>query len=109
MGRGAEGPASAGAKPSGGAVSNSYEDDLVDDQLENDVEDAAEDEAGRQASDDVDVQLGEAGRNWERPAAPPLDERVDNLGTAASPPAKPAGFLNKCLSFCCTWCSIPAA
>lgn len=74
-----EGPSSAGSRPSGGP---SYEDDLVDDELDAELEDQGEDEAGRQNSEDVEMHIGEAGRNWERPPAPVLDERTDSLGAS---------------------------
>lgn len=65
-----------GSAPSGG---HTYEDELVDIELDNELDDAGEDEAGRQASEDIELHLGEAGRNWERPPAPALDQRTDSL------------------------------
>ena len=71
------GQAEGGSEPSG---PSNYEDELVDVELDAELDDTGEDEAGRQASEDVELHLGEAGRNWERPPAPALDERADSLG-----------------------------
>lgn len=40
-------------------------------------------------ADDIDVELGAAGRNWERPPPPPLDPNRDPLSTSIGPRIKP--------------------
>jgi hypothetical protein len=39
--------------------------------------------------EDVDLELGEAGRNWERPALPPLDPTKDDIGASLMRPRAP--------------------
>ena len=47
-------------------------------------EDDAEDVDQHMLEEDLELHLGEAGRNWERPAPPPIDVSVQSLGL--SPP-----------------------
>lgn len=55
--------------------------------MEMDADDAMEDaefeEPAAVGAEGEEVQLGEAGRNWERPPAPALNPRTDALGAAA--------------------------
>ena len=44
------------------------------------AEDDDADTGGGGPLEDVDLELGEAGRNWTRPALPPIDPRKDDIG-----------------------------
>ena len=43
-------------------------------------EDDADDIDQHMLEEDLELHLGEAGRNWERPAPPPLDPSTQSLG-----------------------------
>ena len=59
--------------------------DALDEDLEAEL-DAAEDQQAEEdvdammLDDDIELHLGEAGRNWERPAPEPHDPKKDTLG-----------------------------
>lgn len=60
-----------------GPANESFDDDLIYD------DDLIADEAAATLPDDLDEadpELGEAGRNWKRPAVAPLDPQKDSLG-----------------------------
>ena len=63
-------------------------EDLIEDAIDMGADDAMEDadfeDAAGPAPDGEEVQLGEAGRNWERPEPPPLNPRTDALGAQLS-------------------------
>ena len=48
-------------------------------------EDDADDIDQHLLEEDLELHLGEAGRNWERPAPPPLDPSMQSLGELLSP------------------------
>ena len=52
-------------------------------------EDDADDIDQHMLEEDLELHLGEAGRNWERPAPPPLDPSTQSLG-------EPAGHALSC-------------
>ena len=81
-----------GGRSSGGtagpAADEPIADDLIEDAIDLGDDDAMEDADFDEAAgfvvatpDGEDVQLGEAGRNWERPPPPTLNPRSDALGT----------------------------
>ena len=83
---GSAGSSGGKAYVTGGAADEPIVDDLIEDAIDMDGDDTMEDAdfdeaAGHGAPDGEDVQLGEAGRNWERPLPPPLNPRTDALGT----------------------------
>ena len=56
------------------------EDDLIEEQLAAEAEVDYEDQDVRMVEEDLDVELGEAGRNWERPPVPPHNPQATSLG-----------------------------
>ncbi len=77
-GSGPQGPPAKRPNGSGG-----MDDELVDEQFEavpEGLEDDAEDVDIRLLEEDLELHLGEAGRNWERPAPPFIDPKADSLG-----------------------------
>jgi DNA polymerase delta subunit 1 len=49
--------------------------------MEPDIDDFLEDEDFQQPPDEsVEVELGEAGRNWERPPVEPFDPKTTSIG-----------------------------
>lgn len=77
-----------GAGPSGPPLkrlneSGGLEDEPVDEQLDavpENLEDDAEDVDERLLEEELELHLGEAGRNWKRPAPPPLNSATQSLG-----------------------------
>lgn len=68
--------AAAGAGGGSGAV----DDELVEQAaFSAEADDLGEDEDTRLQMADIDVDLGEAGRNWERPLPPPLDPHAASI------------------------------
>ena len=64
-------------------------------------EDDADDVDQHMLEEDLELHLGEAGRNWERPGPPPIDASMQSLGL--SPPVHP-------LPPCYTWeCHVHAS
>jgi hypothetical protein len=53
--------------------------DPLDDELDMEAGLMEEDEDQRLVEDDLEIELGEAGRNWERPPVPNLDPNTDSL------------------------------
>lgn len=81
--RGLEGPVPPGPPAKRANGSGGMDDDLVDEQFEavpEGLEDDAEDVDIRLLEEDLELHLGEAGRNWERPAPPPIDPKNDSIG-----------------------------
>ena len=77
-GAGPSGPPLKRRNDSGGA-----EDELVEQQFEavpENLEDDGEDVDVRLLEEDLELHLGEAGRNWKRPDPPPRNTATDSLG-----------------------------
>lgn len=76
-----------GAGPSGPPMKRQNDsggvEELVDEQFEGvpeNLEDDGEDVDVRLLEEDLELHLGEAGRNWKRPDPPPRDPATDSLG-----------------------------
>ena len=73
-------PMKRGGGAGGGSGSGAIDDDMVEAQFAAEPEGMdVDDEDQHLQMADIDVDLGEAGRNWERPAPPPLDPRADSI------------------------------
>lgn len=67
------------SKRPNGQGSGGLEDDL-DAELDAQQDQNAEDDVdAMMLDDDIELHLGEAGRNWTRPEPPPLDPQKDSL------------------------------
>ena len=94
QGAGGGPPAKRGGPAGGGSGSGAVDDELAEQAAFGaEPDDVDEDEDTRLQTADIDVDLGEAGRNWERPPPPPLDPR------AASVSASPCR--ERCVIGCC--------
>jgi hypothetical protein len=81
--RGLEGSASENPPAKRLNGSGSVEDELIDEQFNavpEGIEDDAEDLDVRLLEEELELHLGEAGRNWERPEPPPLDTKLESFG-----------------------------
>ena len=88
--RGREGPGPSGPPQKKGSGSGEMEDEVLDEQLEGrpqqalpedelDIDDVDE----RLLEEELELHIGEAGRNWERPAPPPLNPAAEALSALA--------------------------
>lgn len=80
-----EGPSPSGPPLKRQHDSGGVEEDLLDEQLETvpeNLEDDGEDMDERLLEEDLELHLGEAGRNWKRPAPPPLNPASESLGSS---------------------------
>lgn len=69
---------SGSGQPSGGPPKRRQPESQEVDRLES-YELDAEDVDQRLVEEDLELHLGEAGRNWERPAPPPLDTATQSI------------------------------
>lgn len=70
-------------RPNVSAPGAAVEDEAIEEQmalLPESPEDDADDIDQHMLEEDLELHLGEAGRNWERPAPPPLDPSMQSLG-----------------------------
>ena len=73
-------PMKRGGGAGGGSGSGAIDDDMVEAQFAAEPEGMdVDDEDQHLQMADIDVDLGEAGRNWERPPPPPLDSRAESI------------------------------
>ena len=97
-------------RPSGG--SGALEEDL-DAELDAQEDQLPEEDVDAMMLDDgIELQLGEAGRNWVRPEPKPHDPKTENLGRKFNTAPACAelitrGMLSASNHFCCH-CSLPA-
>ncbi|KAK9843469.1 hypothetical protein WJX81_004288 [Elliptochloris bilobata] len=78
--KGGEPPMKRGGGSGGGSGSGAIDDDMVEAHFAVEPEGLdIDDEDQHLQMADIDVDLGEAGRNWERPLPPPLDPRSDSI------------------------------
>jgi len=78
------------------------EDEAIEEQvalLPESLEDDGDDVDQQMLEDDLELHLGEAGRNWERPAPPPLEPSTQSLGMLLHMHAIP---MTDAL-----WCNVP--
>ena len=76
-------PMKRGGGAGGGSGSGAIDDDIVEAQFAAEPEGMdVDDEDQHLQMADIDVDLGEAGRNWERPPPPPLDPRADSISAS---------------------------
>ena len=82
------GPTGASQKRPNVSAPGGVEDEAIEEQmalLPESPEDDADDIDQHLLEEDLELHLGEAGRNWERPAPPPLDPSMQSLGELLSP------------------------
>ncbi len=83
QGSGGGPPAKRGGPAGGGSGSGAVDDELAEQAAFGaEPDDVDEDEDTRLQTADIDVDLGEAGRNWERPPPPPLDPRAASVSAS---------------------------
>ena len=86
------------------AGSGALEEDL-DAEIDAQQDQLAEDDVdAMMLDDDIELHLGEAGRNWTRPEPPPLDPKTQSLGVLGKPGVQ-SNFGLQHLQICC---SLPA-
>ena len=73
------------AKRANAHGSGALEEDL-DAEIDAQQDQLAEDDVdAMMLDDDIELNLGEAGRNWTRPEPPPLDPKTQSLGVLGKP------------------------
>ena len=80
------GPTGTSQKRPNVSAPGTVEEEAIEEQmavLPESPEDDADDIDQHMLEEDLELHLGEAGRNWERPAPPPLDPSAQSLGESS--------------------------
>lgn len=99
-----EGPTPSGPPLKRQNDSGGAEEELVDEQFDTvpeNLEDDGEDVDERLLEEDLELHIGEAGRNWKRPAPPPLNPASESLGVLSIAGFSHTALVEVCLLLLC--------